>query len=303
MNIEKIFVVECVNNEHIKITYTEDKPISVTLSTHLWGLDVIVSSVKHTFKQKNEWFIPYVDYTGCKYLSVFDDDRKVMIFEWLLPPEITQKASKQNLICIGMNKTGTTSFQHDTEKFGFKYSITFDGMTKLMSDIHHGDYYSTFSYLDNPRYNAYKDFPFSLPNVYKKIYDHRPNDLYVLTVRNNAEEWVESMIKYFGWLFKDNVNSSKTIFEIIRGPQSQRYSNYISPAFRGWGIDSFGDIESKLLKTYNEHNEGVMEFFDAKKSRNLLVVDVSKKNELKKFTDWVGIENENNDFSWLNKRK
>lgn len=303
MNIEKLFTFELVDSK-VKITYNDSKPFNAIIGIQLRGLEVLVDSVHHTFNQQGTWFIPYFDYTGCKYLSIFDNDNKVTKIDWLLPPEVTIKMKKQNLVCVGLNKTGTTSFQHDTEtKLGYKYSNIFDGMSKVMSDLYHNDTSTLRSYLENPRYNAYKDIPFSLPKIYEKIYEIRPEDIYVLTVRSNVDVWLQSTMKYFGWLMKGELGNSERILEVFRGPYSNRYSNFFSPIVKSWGLTSYKNLEGQLKDMYEKHNEECINFFQRKHNTNFIVLDVSKQGEFKKFTNWMRVTNEIENFTQKNESK
>lgn len=303
MNIEKLFTFEILKSG-IKITYNDNIPMNTTIGVKLRGLDVIVENVQHTFYQEGSWFIPNLDYTGCKYLTIFDNDKKVTKMDWLLPPEFTIRVKKQNLICIGLNKTGTTSFQNDTsDKLGYRYSYTYDGMSKVMSDLYHGDHRLLQSFLENPRYNAYKDIPFSLPKIYEKLYEIRPDDIYVLTIRSNVDLWVKSTMKYFGWLLQGNFGSSEKILEVFRGPYSDRYSNFFEPVIKGWGLTSFDRLENKLRDMYLNHNENCINFFEKNNRSNFIVLDVSKDGEFKKFTNWLGVPNKVENFSLKNESR
>jgi hypothetical protein len=301
MDKAKFFGFELLQSKTIKIFYRGTEPVNTTIAIKLRGLDVVVSSVQHIFHQQGSWFIPFIDYTGCKSVVIYDNEKESTIIEWLLPIEFTSKVKKQNLICLGLNKTGTTSFQDDTSQFlGYTYASTFDGMTKVLFDIYHNDYTTLQSLLENPRYNAYKDFPFSLPKVYEKIYEMRPNDIYVLTVRENIDLWVKSMIKYFNWILEGNVKNSDKVLNIKRGPYYDTYSNFSAALFHYWGIDSLDNIEGKLKMLYKSHNENIIDFFKSKKSENFMVVDVSKPNEFAKLCEWLGKPTNVENFSKKN---
>jgi hypothetical protein len=46
-----------------------------------------------------------------------------------------------------------------------------------------------------------------------------------------------------------------------------------------------------------------IKFFREKNFSNFVVIDMSRKDELKRFTNWLGIKNNKQDFSWENKSK
>ena len=43
---------------------------------------------------------------------------------------------------------------------------------------------------------AFQDVPFSLPNIYKKLYILYPNAKFILTIRDSAEQWYSSLINF-----------------------------------------------------------------------------------------------------------
>lgn len=262
----------------------------------------IYFSTVYTFTQFGHWFIPNLDFKGCSYLSIHNNKTKVSIVDWILPSILTSGVDNQNIICIGLNKTGTTSFEKDLESIGYKFLPTSYGAIKLQTDVYHGDIYSTLSSLQNPNFNAYQDLPFSLPTIYEKIYDHRPNDIYILTVRSSVDLWVESVKKYYNWFIKDGdpISNNKT-FEYFNGPEKMYISNFCAPTFHMWGIYSFSNLDNKLRDVYNKHYDQVQNFFHKKNQNNFMEIDVSKTGELKKLTNWLGIKNNKQNFSWENK--
>lgn len=303
MELQDLFNFKVTPEKKIKITYNGKNKINVVLSIKLIGNNNNIENIHYIFNQVGHWYVPNFNYMGCKYLSIYDIDKKETLFDWLIPCELSEGANKQNIICLGLNKSGTSSFKKDLTDLGYSFPSTYFSMGTVMADVYHNDYNSLISLLNNPRYNAYKDFPFSLPNVYKNIYDFRPNDLYVLTIRNNCDDWVKSSIKYFGWLMKHEPNNTPIIYTKISNPINERFSNFIAPMFKHWGIASYNNIEQKLKDVYNKHTDDVINFFEKKNNSNFMVVNVSTKGELKKLTDWLGIKNNKQDFSWENKSK
>lgn len=303
MELKKLFTFEPTPENKLKITYNGIEKITVGFTLILRNGEHLHSLVT-TFFCKNHWFVPNLDYKGCVYLSVYNIDTKSHMFNWLLPSEITQGINKQKIIGIGLNKTGTTSFEKDLKDLGYTFPPTTHGAIKIISDIFHGDYYSMLSSLNNPRFTAFQDVPYSLPKVYEKIYNNRPNDLYVLTIRENTDKWVNSVIKYHEWMIKGkNINGNNDIFEYHQGFSSTQYSNFNVPLFKLWGLKNLNNLEKQFSEIYEKHNNDVVDFFNKHNPQNFIIIDVSKKGELKKLTDWLGIKNDKQDFSWENKSK
>jgi len=299
----KLFSFEKVNNDRLKIIYNGAEPIKIGITPILTGGGML-GSFFFTFNCFGHWIIPDVNYKGCRHISLHDLTNGKHLFNWLLPSELSKGVDKQKIIGIGLNKTGTTSLEKDLTNFGYNFPPTIHGSINIISDVYHGDYSSMYSALQNPRFDAYQDVPYSLPKVYKKIYKIRPDDLYVLTVRDNVDIWIESVINFHGKIIKSkNINGNNDIFQYIHGFQQTNYSNFDVPLFKLWGLKHFENLEKKLKEVYHKHNESVINFFEKKYSKNFIVIDVSKKGELKKLTDWIGIDNQKTDFSWENKRQ
>jgi hypothetical protein len=298
-----VFSFEVTEDLKIKVIYLGKKPLEVILTSTMFGGEIF-QSMDYKFYEFTHWFIPPFSYRGCSYLNIYDKKTKKNLLNWVLPSEITKSSDKQNIICIGLNKTGTTSFEKDLTKIGYNFLPTSYGALKLQTDVYHGDFYSTFSSLNNPIFDGYQDLPFSLPKVFKKIYDNRPNDIYVLTVRSDVKLWVESVKKYYNWFIKDgNPRSNDRVFNYYNGPVLSNISNFCTPTFHMWGIFSFSDLDNKLTDVYNKHNDDVINFFEQKNSKNFITLDVSKSGELFRLTNWLGVKTIGENFSWENKSK
>lgn len=300
--ITTLFKFDIVGDKY-KITYLGDEPIYVNFTAKLKGVHVPAQTIRYKFKIKGEWFIPGIDYTGCSILELRNYETKEYLFEKVINPSINKKIKRQNIICIGLNKTGTSSFVSSVQKLGYDLSDEGLNFMTCVQDVLHNDLNSTYSLLENERFNLYDDMPYSFPLVYEKLYERRPNDVYVLTVRKDVETWVKSVIKFYPLL----QNKSEEFW------QDKSYMHYQwsnekddillnnqSPLFHAWGIKETSNLESKLREIYLNHNQKAIEFFSKNKS-NFIVIDVSKKNELKRLCNWLGVETKQNDFDWVNK--
>ena len=220
MDLQRLFLFEITPENNLKITYNGSEKIIIGITLVLRGGEQLHSLVT-TFYCKGHWFVPNLDYRGCTHISIYNIELREHIYNWLLPSELTQGIDRQKIIGIGLNKTGTTSFEKDLKDLGYYFPPTTHGAIKIISDIYHGDYSSLYSYLDNPRFTAFQDVPYSLPDVYKKIYEKRPNDIYVLTIRDNVDVWIKSVINYHKWMINGkNIDGSNDIFEYFKGFES-----------------------------------------------------------------------------------
>jgi hypothetical protein len=302
VNLMSLFKFDIVEDKY-KITYLGEKPFYVQITAKLKGLKAPVQTIRYKFTVKGEWFIPSMDYTGCSILEISEFETKKYLFEKVINPSINKKNKGQNIICIGLNKTGTSSFISSLEKLNFKHPKEGINFMSCAQDVLHGDLNSTFSLLENERFNLYSDIPFSFPIIYEKLYEKRPNDVFVLTVRTDFETWVNSVINFYVNLQE----KSKDFWEDMTymhykwsNEKDEILLNNEFSLYYAWGIKETSNLESKLKELYLNHNQKAIEFFSKNKS-NFMVIDVSKKNELKKLCNWLGVETKQNDFDWVNK--
>lgn len=286
-----------------KITYFGKEPIDLAISVMLKGLDIPAQTIRYKFTTEGEWFVPALDYTGCQTMELRDREKNQLILTKVITPKFSKKNKKQNVICIGLNKTGTSSFVSSLQKVGFELAKEDLVFMKCVQDVYHGDYNTTFSLLENERYNLYDDMPFSFPNFYKKIYQRRPDDVYVLTIRKDVDTWIKSVINFYPILQNGTKKrwEDKSFFHLVLPSEDYKFLiNNETPLYEAWGVKNNKDLEQNLRNLYNSHVEKVIEFFTENKS-NFKIVDVSKQGEFKSFCNWLGVETETENFDWVNK--
>ena len=298
----ELFKFDIVGDKY-RITYLGNEPMYVLFSVKLRCINISVQSIRYEFKGKGYWFIPNLDYTGCVSLEVKEFNTNKTLFEKIIDKSVNTKVKRQNIVCVGLNKTGTSSFVSSLQKLGYDKFSEAIAIQTISQDVHHGDLNSMFSSLENERYNLYNDVPYSFPKMYEKMYHRRPDDVYVLTVRSDVSKWVKSVINFYPLLKHSNSemwrDKSFMHTEFSNG-ESRYLTNHENPLYYSWGIDDTRNLEEKLIKVYTDHNEEVIKFFSNNKS-NFIVVDVSKENELLRLCNWLGIKTENNNFDWVNK--
>jgi len=299
MHWKDIFKFEIVNNRY-KIIYLGSDPITVTISTNLLGVEWVNRTITFCFQGKGVWFIPNLDYRGCSKLILRDATSKELLSEKLIETELSDSSKTQNIICLGLNKTGTSSFVKALDNFGYSVFPEQALLHNVVPDVFHKDYGKLISILNNPQYNVFNDAPFSFPGIHEIIFDNRPNDIYVLTLRANTKKWVKSVVNFY-----DSLKGNALIFDnsyihtyMSDGTQS-KLIGHLYPIFKSWGIDSLDNLENKLTKVYDTHIENCVNFFSKKK--NFFIVEIEKPGELKKFTNWLGLENTTEDFPWENR--
>lgn len=200
------------------------------------------------------------------------------------------------IFCIGQNKTGTTSIQKAFIELGFKVGDQRKAEL-LWREYWQGDFDSIIKYCKTAE--VFQDFPFSFPNTYKYLDKAFPNSKFILTVRNNPDEWYSSVINFHAKLFG---NGRKLTLQEVQN------IDYIT---KGWIWNNMRKLydltedddpydEVKLKSFYIKYNMDVLDYFSNRKN-DLLVLNLSEKKAYKEFCDFIGVNTNETDFPWENK--
>lgn len=211
----------------------------------------------------------------------------------------------RKIFCIGFNKTGTTSLKDLFSNNGFKVAPERVFESNLNS-YKFGDP-STYINMIKEDYSHctfFQDVPFSLPNFYKSLYQEFPDSYFILSTRNTPEIWYNSLLNfhkkafgpkyktpwlnsycYQGWMFDYicQLHYSQPNTNDLGSPKSDPYNKTI------------------LIESYNNHNNGVKEFFKGKD--NLIEINLSIPKDLNKLQNFLNIKFTNTSFPHSNKSK
>ncbi len=204
----------------------------------------------------------------------------------------------QNLkiFCIGLNKTGTTSMTRTFQVLG--YQVGNQRVGELLMD----DYLdNTFENIVSFCYSAefFQDLPFSYPETFKYLDQNFPNAKFILTVRDNSEEWYNSLYNFHQKIF---FRGKKITSELMKS---------IKYVYQGWNYKVFkvyntpdDDLYNKdiLMKFYESHNKKIIDYFQDRNDK-LLVINLKDQDAFHKMINFLGIKNTHglNNFYHLNK--
>jgi hypothetical protein len=202
------------------------------------------------------------------------------------------------VFCIGFGKTGTTSLEAALKEFG--YQLGNQPVAELLAE----DWY----YKRTDRIikfchsaNAFQDIPFGMPGLYEELDKSFPNSKFILTLRDNAEVWYNSLVKFHAKKFaKDGVSM----------PTKEELENS-TYRYKGWALDMpkflFKYPENELYNkekytaAYLNHIEEVKNYFKDRPN-DLLVLNVSENGAYQKLAKFLGVEVDSEmSFPWLNK--
>lgn len=302
MNWIELFTFDIVGDKY-KITYFGTEPLSVYISTQLIGMDSAYKTIRFDFDVRGRWFIPSLNYKGCSFITFTDKKTGEKLFSKIIDKSLSQASKGQNIICIGLNKTGTSSLTKALQDLGYVSFSENQQFQFVAPEVYHGDYGKLFSIVNNPVFNLFNDKPFSFPKVYQELYKVRPNDIYLLTVRESGERWVRSVLNFYESIHQENFLKDSSYMTTRFTDESFRYLiNTLVTLFDSWGLKEGDNLEKKLLEVYQKHYEDCVSFFK-NKPNNFRVVEIEKKGEFKRLTNWLGIENSIEDFPWENKNQ
>lgn len=203
---------------------------------------------------------------------------------------------KEKVFGIGANKTGTTSLKTAMEELG--YSIGNQRVAELLVyDYAVRDFSKVVDYCRSADF--FQDTPFSKPYTYI-ILDHEfPGSKFILTVRDSAEQWYKSVIKFQTKLWGKNGNlpteeDLKNATYIYKG-RPWHTKRLISKAPKENPYD-----KESLVKGYLDHIESV-KFYFRHRPDDLLVLNVAKDGAYQKLCSFLGVESDRQSFPWKNK--
>lgn len=94
---------------------------------------------------------------------------------------------KNKIFCIGLGRTGTTTFQDCMEILGYRHRGWSGPELGLLAMI---DFQSILPIIEG--YESFDDYPF--PLIYKELFKIYPDAKFILTKRKNIDSWVNSVI-------------------------------------------------------------------------------------------------------------
>lgn len=175
---------------------------------------------------------------------------------------------RAKVFCIGANKTGTTSMNYYLAAHGYKVAPQAPEEL-LIEDWARRDFTKIVSFC-RP-YEAFQDIPFSLPYTYQSLDQAFPGSKFILTVRNSAEEWYDSLVRFTQKRLKlSNLPSMNDLLE-----DNYRYRGFnarVTSLIHGENVPPFD--KEIYMRWYQQHIADVLAYF-LFRERDLLVVNLS----------------------------
>ena len=204
--------------------------------------------------------------------------------------------SKPKVFCIGQNKTGTTSLKVALKDFGYKIGNQ-PKAELLIENWYQRDFKSIIDYCQTAQ--AFQDIPFSLPYTYQHLDTYFKNAKFILTERDDPEQWYNSLVKFHSKLWSDG-ESIPTASDLKKA--TYRYAGYAYIANRYIYNTPENDLYNKdiLIKKYIEYNKNVKHYFESRPEK-LLVINVSNSSDYSKLCAFLNQPVTQENFPWENK--
>lgn len=204
--------------------------------------------------------------------------------------------NKQKVFGIGFNKTGTTSLTAAMHELGYKVGnqriaelLIRDWAVRDFKRVAEYCYYADF----------FQDVPFSMPYTFTVLDHEFPNSKFILTVRDSAEQWYNSLVTFHSnkWGEKGTTPTKADLMN----------AKYI---YKGWAwhlnrlfFNSPEDDpyeKGTLIKHYMDHISSV-KFYFRHRPDDLLVLNVADKAAYPKLCKFLGEISDRKEFPWKNK--
>lgn len=188
----------------------------------------------------------------------------------------TEKRSYDKVFVIGFNKTGTTTLYFTLKGLGFNMGE--QRVAEVMSYFmfKNNDFSELKAYCQTGE--AFQDIPFSAPGVYTKLFALHPNAKFILTIRDSAEQWYNSLVNFQKQKHQKQGEELPTEADYLKS--TYVFPGYMIPKFKC--IFNYPDVplfdKQVYQQVYEKHTADVTNFFKDKKEQ-LLILNVSKKGE------------------------
>ena len=210
---------------------------------------------------------------------------------------LIRRLEKQKVFCVGYNKTGTTSIELALKDFGYKVGIQSEAEL-LMDDWAIRDFRRIVEYCNTA--DAFQDMPFSLDFTYQVLDYAFPGSKFILTIRNNADEWYQSLVRFHAQIM--GVKGKPTMSDLKKFTYREQ----------GWlwrqqqnifGANEKTLYDEEIYKSYYEnHNNQVLEYFKFR-PKDLLVLNLENSDSMQSLCSFLGIKYEGQKMPHLNKSK
>ena len=199
------------------------------------------------------------------------------------------------VFCIGQNKTGTTSVESVLKELGYKMGNQAKAEL-LIHDWAKRDFKKIVKFCLSA--DAFQDIPFSNDFTYEILDYAFPDSKFILTLRNNKDEWFESIKRFHTKLIGKERLPTADDLKVF----SYRYKGWMWENMQlKYGIDETTLYDYKIYTDqYERYNQSVREYFKYRPD-DLLILNLADSDAMKKLHDFLGFDFNGSKMPHLNK--
>lgn len=202
---------------------------------------------------------------------------------------------KTKYFCIGRNKTGTTSLEHAFREMGF--IIGHQRKAELLAHKYYfnGNFAPIIAYCRTAE--VFQDVPFSYPETFKHVDRAFPGSKFILTVRDDPDQWYDSITRFHAKLFGNG--SIPTADDLRNAEYVSKGLMYNTVKVHGTPDDDPYN-KDKMVAHYLKHNRDIIDYF-RDRTDDLLIINVARNEDFGRFLAFVGRTSSRTEFPWSNK--
>lgn len=204
----------------------------------------------------------------------------------------------EKVFVIGMGKTGTTTVERILTDMGFKMGNQAAG-EMLIKDYGNREYNTIIKYFHSAE--AFQDCPSCLPELYKIIDKEFPNSKFILTIRDSADSWYDSLVRFHTKIFSSSAD--------YPSEKDLRNATY---RYKSWALEAmkvccnypqtplYEPVHYKSI--YDKHINDVQDYFSQRS--DLLTLNLKHEDALSRLCNFLGfIHPVNYEVPHLNRTK
>lgn len=194
-------------------------------------------------------------------------------------------SNRPKVFVVGLNKTGTTSMEAYFGKLSWRCGPQRE-FEELRDEFFLGKWDRVFELIDE--YDAFQDTPFSTgggPFV-AELRDRYPDSKFILTVRDSAEQWFESLERFHrnNWFGNQEVitwEDIKSVDYIRKGYIYESFRRILDPNME------FPYDPAAWMQVYKMHNEAVQQALEG--SGRLLELNLTEAGASERLAEFLGL--------------
>nr|VFJ43982.1 MAG: hypothetical protein BECKDK2373C_GA0170839_10074 [Candidatus Kentron sp. DK] len=158
-----------------------------------------------------------------------------------------------------------------------------------------GDFSPIIDYCKSAQ--IFQDVPFSYPETFKYLDKAYPGSKFILTVRDDAEQWYRSIAMFHAKLLGKGYPPTT---------EDLRNATYVRKGFmyntvRVYGTPDHDPYNKAIMVAhYEQHNQAILDYFKDRPC-DFLAINLANKNSYQQFVKFLGVESPYGAFPWENK--